>query len=54
MHIEHESGCKDTQAANKSVLDVSPIYKVRAHATYIKRLQGGFWGCKGAKIGLIM
>lgn len=29
--INLESGCKDTQTANKSVLDVSPIYKVCAH-----------------------
>lgn len=33
IHIEHENGCKDTQTPNKSVLDVFPIYKVRAHTT---------------------
>lgn len=28
-----KDGCKDTQTPNKSVLDVFPIYKVRAHTT---------------------
>ena len=34
--IKLEDGCKGTQTANKTVLVVSLIYKVRAHTTYKK------------------